>query len=67
MFCMVCLVVFVVRVMQLHKINDADFFLMASNVMKEMVEKLAKLYHCLHALIGRRGGRQQKHSHEYGK
>lgn len=45
MFCMVCFVVFVVRVMQLHKINDADFFLMASDVMKEMVEKLAQLNH----------------------
>ncbi len=54
MFCMVCLMVFVVCVMQMHKINDADFFLVASDVMKEVMEKLAQLYHCIYAIIGRR-------------
>lgn len=63
-FGVVCLVVFVVGIVQLHKIHDADIFLMAGEVVEEMVEKCAHFEKGLHSLIARRTGRQNLESKE---
>lgn len=65
MFGVVFLVVFVVGVMQLHEINDAYFFLVASDVMYEVMEKFAQFDNALNALIARRGSRQNQECKEY--
>ncbi len=57
-FGVVCLVVFVVGIVQLHKIHDAEIFLMAGEVMEKMMEKCAHFQEGLQSLIARRTGRQ---------
>lgn len=57
-FAVVSIVVVVVSVMQFHEINQADFFLMASNMVDEVMEKIAHFEYSLNTLIGWRGGRQ---------
>ena len=66
MFGVVFLVVFVVRIVQLHKIKDADVFLVTSHVMYEVMEKFAQFDNALNALIARRGSRQNQECKEYG-
>ncbi len=66
-FGVVFLVVFVVEIVQLHEIHDANIFLMAGDVMDKMIEKCAQFDNALNSLIGRRGSRQQQQSHDYGK
>ena len=50
--------VFVIRVMQMHKIQDADFFLVVGEVVDKMMEKCAHFEECLHSLSCWRTGRQ---------
>ncbi len=57
-FGVVCLVVFVVGIMQPDKFSNADFFLVAGNVVDKMMEKCAHFEEGLHSLIARRTGRQ---------
>ena len=57
-FGVVCFVVFMVGIVQFHKIHDADIFLMAGEVMEEMMKKCAHFEEGLHSLIARRTGRQ---------
>lgn len=54
----VCLVVFVVGIVQMHKIHDADFFLVAGEVLDKMMEKCAHFEEGLHSITCRRTGRQ---------
>ena len=63
----VALVVFVVGIVQLHKIHDADFFLVASDVVNKMMEKCAHFEEGLHSLIAWRTGRQNLEGKEYGQ
>ena len=57
-FGVVCLVVFVVGVVQFHEIHDANIFLMTGEVVEEMMKKSAYFEEGLHSLIARRTGRQ---------
>lgn len=64
-FGVVCLVVFVVKIVQLDEINDADIFLMAGYVVDKMMEKCAHFHDSQHTLIAWRTGRQNLESQEY--
>ena len=57
-FGVICLVVFVVEIVQLHKTHDADIFLVAGDVVEKMMKKCAHFEEGLHSLIARRTGRQ---------
>ena len=63
-FAVVFLVVFVVGIMRLHKIHDANIFLLAGYVVEEMMEKCAHFEEGLHSLIARQTGRQHLKSKE---
>ncbi|MBK9338625.1 MAG: hypothetical protein IPM98_19685 [Lewinellaceae bacterium] len=67
MFGVVCLVVFVVGIVQPHKIYDADFFLVADNVVGKMMEKCTHLEDVLHSLTCWRTGRQNLKGKEDGQ
>lgn len=56
--CVIFFVVLVIRVMQIHKIPDADFLLMVGQVVDKMMEKCAHFEECLHSLNCWRAGRQ---------
>lgn len=64
-FGVVLFVVFVVGIVQLHKIHDADFFLMAKKVVGEMMCERAQFEHKLHSLSRRGTGRQNLDGKEY--
>ncbi len=63
----VCLVVFVVRIMQLHKIHDSHFFLVAGEVLDKMMEKCAHFEDGLHSMTCRRTDRQNLEGKENGQ
>ena len=66
-FGVVFLVVFLVGIVQLHKIHDVDIFLMAGEVVDKMMKKCAHFEEGLHSLIARRTGRQNLEGKEYGQ
>ena len=66
-FGVVFLVVFVVEIVQLHKIHDADTFLVAGDVVEEMMEKCAHFEEGLHSPIDRRTGRQNLEGKKNGQ
>lgn len=66
-FSMVCLVVFVAGIVQIHKIHDADFFLVAGDVMDKMMKKCAHFEEGLHSLACWRTGRQNLEGKEDGQ
>jgi hypothetical protein len=65
--CVVSLVVFVLGIVQLDKIHDADIFLVAGDVVEKMMEKCAHFEECLHSLIDRRTSRQNLEGKKMGK
>lgn len=58
MFGVFCLVVVVVKIVQLDKIQQSDFLLMTGKVMDKMMEKCAHFQEGLHSLATWRTGRQ---------
>lgn len=53
-------VVVVVKVMQFHELNQADFFLMANNMVDEVVEKIAHFQDSINSLVVWRGSHQKQ-------
>jgi hypothetical protein len=66
-FAVVCLVVFVVGIVQLNKIHDADIFLVAGDVVDKMMEKRADFEEGMHSIIVRRTCRQNLKSKKQGQ
>ena len=66
-FAVVCLVVFVVGIVQLNKIHDADIFLVAGDVVDKMMEKRADFEEGMNSSIVRRTCRQNLESKKQGQ